>query len=157
MSKSQYWFDDIDVDGMSAAAAAFGHERYGYVVTPNVDHLIRLHDEPSLLPIYEQASFVTLDSRFLALLLRLVGGSRLRTCPGSDLTQRLLEQVVRPDDVLLLIGCSTEQAQALRQPQMMAPRPQPMQPHAPQAGPRPAPHAPPPGHGCGHPGGPPCR
>jgi uncharacterized caspase-like protein len=49
-----------------------------------------------------------------------------------------------------------QQAQALRQPQMMAPRPQPMQPH-PQAAPRPAPHAPPPGHGCGHPGGPPCR
>ncbi|MGX7708073.1 caspase family protein [Methylobacterium sp. Gmos1] len=48
-----------------------------------------------------------------------------------------------------------QQAQALRQPQMMAPRPQPMQP--PQAAPRQAPHAPPPGHGCGHPGAPPCR
>lgn len=50
-----------------------------------------------------------------------------------------------------------QQAQAMRQPQMMAPRPQPMPPHPQQAPPRPAPHAPPPGHGCGHPGGPPCR
>ncbi|AWN46203.1 peptidase C14 [Methylobacterium terrae] len=49
-----------------------------------------------------------------------------------------------------------QQAQAMRQPQMMAPRPQPMPPHPPQGAPRPAPHAPP-GHGCGHPGGPPCR
>ncbi|TNC16171.1 peptidase C14 [Methylobacterium terricola] len=49
-----------------------------------------------------------------------------------------------------------QQAQAMRQPQMMAPRPQPLSPHPPQAAPRPAPHAPP-GHGCGHPGGPSCR
>ncbi|TGD96741.1 caspase family protein [Methylobacterium nonmethylotrophicum] len=50
-----------------------------------------------------------------------------------------------------------QQAQAMRQPQMMAPRPQPMQPHPLQVGPRPTPHAPSPGRGCGRPGEPPCR
>ncbi|HEY1131419.1 MAG TPA: hypothetical protein VGF12_18580, partial [Roseateles sp.] len=114
MTKLQYHFDDLGVDAMSAAAAAFGQDRYGYVVTPNVDHMIRLHDEPTLRPLYEDATFITLDSRFLALLLRLVRGTRLQTCPGSDLTQRLLTEVVRPDDKLLLIGCGLEQAAELR-------------------------------------------
>lgn len=110
----QYQFDDLDVEDMSLAAATFGQERHGYVVTPNVDHLIRLHDEPSLRQVYADASFITLDSRFLALLLRLLRGTRLRTCPGSDLTERLLSQVVKPDDVVLLAGCSDAQAQDLR-------------------------------------------
>lgn len=115
MSKLQYQFDDIGVEAMCRAAAAFGQERYGYVVTPNVDHMIRLHDEPSLRPLYDSASFVTLDSRFLALLLRLLRGTSLQTCPGSDLTQRLLEDVVQPHDKVLLIGGSEAQAMALRQ------------------------------------------
>lgn len=51
-----------------------------------------------------------------------------------------------------------QQAQALRQPQMMAPRPQPIPPRPPQiTAPRPAPDARPPGRGCGRPGEPPCR
>lgn len=114
MKNLQYQFDNIGVEAMCAAAAAFGQDRYGYVVTPNVDHLIRLQEQPSLRPVYEAASFVTLDSRFLALLLRLVRGTRLQTCTGSDLTQQLLTRVVQPDDVLLLIGCSEIQAAELR-------------------------------------------
>ncbi len=50
-----------------------------------------------------------------------------------------------------------QQAQAMRQPQMAAPRPQPMAPRPMPQMPRPTPHGPGPGHGCGHPGGPPCR
>jgi len=113
MSRQRYQFDDYDLDAMSRVVADFGQDRYGYVVTPNVDHLIRLRDEPELQPLYAEASYVSLDSRFLALLLRL-RGIHLRVCTGSDLTERLMAAVARPDDALLLIGCDQAQAQQLR-------------------------------------------
>jgi len=114
MSIRQYQFDDHDLDSMSRVVAGFGQDRYGYVVTPNVDHLIRLHDEPTLQPLYADAAYAPLDSRFLALLLRALRGIRLRVCTGSDLTGRLLSELVQPEDRLLLIGCEPAQAQQLR-------------------------------------------
>lgn len=33
--------DNLDLEQFSATASTFGTERFGYVVTPNVDHLIR--------------------------------------------------------------------------------------------------------------------
>jgi len=108
-----YCFDDVGLDGVAAAAARFGEQRYGYVVTPNTDHLIRLHDNPGLRSLYTDASLVLLDSRFIALMLRLLRGVRLPVCTGSDLTARLFEEVVRPQDRLVLVGGSSAQAQAL--------------------------------------------
>lgn len=114
MSRQRYQFDDYDLDAMSRVVAGFGQDRYGYLVTPNVDHLIRLRDEPALQPLYADAAYVSLDSRFLALLLRLLRGIHLRVCTGSDLTERLVTELVGPDDRLLLIGCDKAQAQELR-------------------------------------------
>lgn len=107
-------FDDFDVDGLVKVAARFGTQRYGYVVTPNADHLIRLHEEPALRPLYEEASYVTLDSRFIARLLRLLRGTRLPVCPGSDLTARLFAEVIHPDDRIVLIGGGDGAVSALR-------------------------------------------
>jgi exopolysaccharide biosynthesis WecB/TagA/CpsF family protein len=102
--------DDFDLPAFSAAAAAFGFERYGYVVTPNVDHLIRYCDEPSFRALYHSAQYVLLDSRVVALAMRLLKGVRLRVCPGSDLTAELLGRVASPADPILLIGGSALQA-----------------------------------------------
>lgn len=105
-----YSFDDYDLDSVSDVVAHFGEQRFGYVVTPNTDHLIRLSDDPRLRAIYAQASLVLLDSRFVALWLRALRGLRLPVCPGSDLTARLFERLLQPDDPLVLIGANDEQA-----------------------------------------------
>lgn len=105
--------DDLDVPGFLAVAANFGVRRYGYVVTPNVDHLIRCHEDPSYRSIYSSATYVLLDSRVAAYLLRLVKGVRLPVCPGSDVFPALLAKVVAPADRLVLIGGSAQQAQTL--------------------------------------------
>lgn len=105
--------DDYDVQEFTDIAQRFGEEKFGFVVTPNVDHLIRYHDEPGFRESYAHASYVLLDSRFLAYLLRLAGGVRARVCPGSDLSAALLEKA-QPDDRIVLIGCSDAQAQQLR-------------------------------------------
>jgi N-acetylglucosaminyldiphosphoundecaprenol N-acetyl-beta-D-mannosaminyltransferase len=105
--------DDLDVPGFLRVAARFGLERYGYVVTPNVDHLIRCHEDPAYRSLYRAATYVLLDSRFAAHLLRVVKGLRLPVCAGSDVLPGLLQEVVDPSDRLVLIGGSAQQAALL--------------------------------------------
>jgi len=105
--------DDYDVQEFADIAARFGEQKFGYVVTPNVDHLIRYHDETSFRELYAHAAYVLLDSRFLAYVLRLTSGVRARVCPGSDLSAVLLG-TAQPEDTVVLIGGSDEQAQQLR-------------------------------------------
>jgi N-acetylglucosaminyldiphosphoundecaprenol N-acetyl-beta-D-mannosaminyltransferase len=107
--------DDYDLDRFLSVASSFGADRFGYVVTPNVDHLIRYHDDPDFREHYAGASFVLLDSRFLSHIFRAAFGKRIGVCTGSDLTARLFSQVIAPTDSIVLIGGSAEQAQLLVQ------------------------------------------
>jgi len=109
-----YEIDDYDLPGFLVEAAAFGTARYGFVVTPNVDNFITLHESATFRSLYAQAAYVLLDSRVAALIFRLVHGLRIRVCPGSDLTTALVSQVIAPQDPIVLIGCSEAQAQQLR-------------------------------------------
>lgn len=105
--------DNYDVEGFLPVAAGFGRDRFGYVVTPNVDHLIRYHDDPVFRGLYAEAAYVLLDSQFLSRLLRAIQGIRVRVCTGSDLTAQLFARVVAPADRIVLIGCTDEQARLL--------------------------------------------
>jgi exopolysaccharide biosynthesis WecB/TagA/CpsF family protein len=107
--------DDYDLDGFLAVASTFGEDRFGYVVTPNVDHFIRFHDDTDFRHKYADASYVLLDSRFLSHIFRAVMGKRIPVCTGSDLTARLFSQVIAPKDSIVLIGGSAEQARLLAQ------------------------------------------
>lgn len=113
MPDSLCQLDDFDLPAFTRLAAGFGSDRYGFVVTPNADHLIRLHDDPQFRTLYGHADFVLLDSRFLAHVLRITHGLRLPVCPGSDLTEALFGHVIRRDDKVVLVGGSSEQAQAI--------------------------------------------
>ena len=94
-------------------AASFGCDHYGFVVTPNVDHLIRYHDDPVFRRHYQAAAYVLMDSRFASRLLRLTKGIKLPVCTGSDLTTTLFADIIGPADRIVLIGGSNEQAQAI--------------------------------------------
>ena len=106
-------FDDYSLDGFLHVAAHFGQSRFGFVVTPNVDHLIRWHDDPLFRACYARADFVLLDSRFAARLLQLLNRQRLPVCPGSDLTAALFGRIIRPGDRIVLIGADETQAAQL--------------------------------------------
>ena len=110
-----FQFDRYDLEAFTAVASRFGQDSYAYVVTPNADHLIRLHEDAAFRDLYAQANYVLLDSRFIAHILRVAKGITLPVCTGSDLTARLFADVIEPDDPLVLIGGSTEQAQKLAQ------------------------------------------
>jgi exopolysaccharide biosynthesis WecB/TagA/CpsF family protein len=79
---------------------------YGYVVTPNVDHVVRLDDPAQageLKPLYDDANYSLCDSRIIAHLARARGLS-LPVVPGSDLTPALFRDVIQAGDRIAIIG-----------------------------------------------------
>jgi exopolysaccharide biosynthesis WecB/TagA/CpsF family protein len=114
MPSTTLQLSDCHVHEFLGIAANFGDGEYGYAVTPNVDHVIRYCDDAAFREIYDEASFVLLDSRFLARLLRVTLGLRLPICPGSDVTAELFRMVISPDDEIVLIGGNANQAEELK-------------------------------------------
>jgi exopolysaccharide biosynthesis WecB/TagA/CpsF family protein len=106
--------DDFGLPEFLQIAAAYGQDRFGYVVTPNVDHLIRYYEDPSFRAHYRSAQYILMDSRFAARLVYLMKGVRLPVCTGSDLTAQLLAEVIQSNDRIVMIGGSAEQAHELR-------------------------------------------
>lgn len=88
---------------------------FGYLVTPNADHLVRLAREPRRYgPLYRDAAWRLLDSRVVALLARRLGLPTPPVVPGSDLTARLLTEVITPGDRIAVLGGTATTVAALR-------------------------------------------
>src|SRR5579871_2848135 len=78
---------------------------FDYVVTPNVDHLVRVMGERrDLLPVYRAAWLRLCDSRVLRFLARR-HGIKLEVVTGSDLVAHLFDHFIRPNDAVTIIGC----------------------------------------------------
>jgi N-acetylglucosaminyldiphosphoundecaprenol N-acetyl-beta-D-mannosaminyltransferase len=86
---------------------------YGYVVTPNVDHMVRLRRESGLRPLYENARLCLCDSRVLRLLARL-SDIGLPLIAGSDLSASLFDDVIEPGDRIAIVGAAPEFLDRLR-------------------------------------------
>ncbi len=98
-------FADLDAAAAAAWLASLPVDTpFGYAVTPNADHLVRLHRDPSLAPIYQAARVRLLDSRVVARVGRWLGLAVPRVAPGSDVSALLLRHHLRPDDRLTIIG-----------------------------------------------------
>ena len=104
---------DYDLAGFAEVAAGFGSNDFAYVVTPNVDHLIRFCDDESFRALYAEAGFILNDSRLLSRVVSVAKGIQLRVCTGADLTEQLFSKVVREDDRIVLVGSTAEQASQL--------------------------------------------
>ncbi len=107
-------FADLDAE----AAASWLAQRpaiapFGYVTTPNADHLVRLNRRPELAPVYRDALMRLLDSRVVALAARLAGLPAPRVAPGSDLTELLLTRHVAADERITIVGLQPEWLPAL--------------------------------------------
>jgi N-acetylglucosaminyldiphosphoundecaprenol N-acetyl-beta-D-mannosaminyltransferase len=108
-----FTIDDCGVDEFVRLASDFGQDKYGFAVTPNVDHLIRYHDDAAFRALYGDGDYILLDSRFLSFLFALTKGVRAQVCTGSDLTAQLFAKVMKPADPIILIGGEDAQAKSL--------------------------------------------
>jgi N-acetylglucosaminyldiphosphoundecaprenol N-acetyl-beta-D-mannosaminyltransferase len=100
-------------DELLEAVTAAGMEPFGYLVTPNVDHLVRLSADPSLASLYERSWANVCDSRIVELLAR-ASGPILPAAPGSDLAARLLGSVITAEEPVTVIGGDSALIEALR-------------------------------------------
>jgi exopolysaccharide biosynthesis WecB/TagA/CpsF family protein len=112
-------FDPLPLDEtLTRLAGASPQAPYSYVVTPNVDHVVRLHEEDRagspVARIYEDAGLCLCDSKVLHLLGRLRGVS-LPVVPGSELTALIFDKIVRPGDRIAVVGGDETQLRALEE------------------------------------------
>ena len=107
-------FDLLDAPGTLALLAARpAGAAFGYVATPNVQHVIEADREPERRALYDGALLSLCDSRPVRLLGRL-SGLELPLVTGSDLTAALFAGVVAPGDRIAVICASERLAAALR-------------------------------------------
>ena len=107
-------FDRLTLSQVKARLrAATSASPYAYVVTPNVDHMVRLRRDPELQPLYRDAQLCLCDSRVLRLLARL-SGIHLPLVAGSDLSASLFDDVIKPGDRIAVVGATAAFLDRLR-------------------------------------------
>lgn len=105
-----------DLDAAAAARKLSDRDpasRFGYVTTPNADHLVRLHRQPELRSLYQGAMLQLLDSRVVALAAGLFGLRAPCVAPGSDLTELLLTRHIAPRERVTIVGLAPRWLPAL--------------------------------------------
>lgn len=84
------------------------NDPFGYIVTPNVDHIVRnWRSGGRIVEVYEEADLSLCDSRIVSLIARF-GRISLPVVTGSDLTAILLDYVVDPNERLTIVGGSQD-------------------------------------------------
>lgn len=99
-------FAPLNLEAACAAITARADrvQPFAYVVTPNVDHVVKYHREKDVrAPLYGDAWLTLNDSRILALLAKR-SGLVLPTAAGSDLTALMLESVIDPKEPVVIVG-----------------------------------------------------
>ena len=86
---------------------------FAYIVTPNVDHVVRLHKSADAgRHLYEEAWLSLCDSTVLAILARMAG-MHLPVVTGSDLVAAIFGRL-QPSDRVVVIGCEEQDVETLR-------------------------------------------
>lgn len=80
----------------------------GYVVTPNVDHIVKLQRDKMFKKSYEGAGFVLVDGAPILFVSRLLGKPLLEKISGSDLFLRLLSFAGENDLKIFLLGAGAD-------------------------------------------------
>lgn len=97
-----FTFDQLDIaTTVDAVIAASRSGAARYLVTPNVDHVVRMHRQHGfdglIAKAYTQADWSVCDSRILAALCKMKGQA-MTVAPGSDITRTLLERMSKDGD-----------------------------------------------------------
>lgn len=78
-------------EAIIARILAMAHERFAYVITPNVDFVVKAHESLATRALFDGAAVQMCDSRVLRLAASVLG-EELVCLPGSDLVAHLMAQ-----------------------------------------------------------------
>lgn len=107
-------FDRVPyASAVSQIAQMKGRSGFRYIVTPNVDHVVRLSHDSNLKQCYDDAWLSLCDSKPIALIARTMP-LVLPRVTGSDLTVSLFNEVIAPGDKVVLIAASDEIVRRMR-------------------------------------------
>jgi len=108
-------FDQLPYDcAVRLIGETKGQDGFRYVVTPNVDHVVRLASTPQLAGCYDKAWLSLCDSRPVSWLARMMPTLSLPRVTGSDLTAGLFAEVIAAGDRVALIAPNEEVVQRMR-------------------------------------------
>ncbi len=98
-------FDPLDTEGtvVELVRRADRGCDITYLVTPNVDHMVRLDAEPDLRPLYTDAGMLVCDSRILELFAKFES-KELPAAPGADIVEALIRDHIKSDEKIVVIG-----------------------------------------------------
>ncbi len=108
-------FDMVEpADVIETIRARRKGQPFRYIVTPNVDHVVRLSRQPELRAAYEGAWLSLCDSHPVRFLGRLLG-HRLPHFTGADLTLRMFGEVLEAGDEIAVLGANEGIIEDIRQ------------------------------------------
>lgn len=101
--------DLVDQQGaLNAIAGLIDRERGGYVVTPNVDHIVLASRDVTLRRIYQGAALSLADGQPLTWMAKLLGTPLPARVSGSDLLMPLMRLAAEREWRVFLFGASEE-------------------------------------------------
>ncbi|KAA5803929.1 WecB/TagA/CpsF family glycosyltransferase [Alkalicaulis satelles] len=108
-------FDRIGFDtALERVAMRDPNAPFAFIVTPNVDHLVRLRRDGAFATLYAQAWLTVCDSRVLELIAAL-SGEDIDVTPGSDLAAALFETAIDRDEPVVVVGGSQAMMAGLKE------------------------------------------
>ncbi len=93
-------------EALDAIANLIGRGKGGYIVTPNVDHVVQAERHDGLRAAYEAASLSLVDGQPLVWLSKLMGEPLPEKISGSDLVPRLLQRAAREEWRVFFLGAA---------------------------------------------------
>ena len=110
MSRLHFMNTEIDNYTMDEAVEAIdqliGQNKNGYVVTPNIDHIVKLETDTNLQKVYRDADIILTDGKPMIWMSKLYGTPIKEKVSGSDLFPRLCELAANKNYRVFLLGAA---------------------------------------------------
>ena len=101
-------FDDYNMPETLEYIQNHKTEDFRYIITPNVDHIVRIESHPDTKLFYEEADLSVCDSRILKKLANNLDIPIRDVVPGSDLTYQMFEKYIDENSEITIIGGNQE-------------------------------------------------
>lgn len=98
---------NVSIDNLATTALLEKLRHGGIVFTPNVDHLVKLQQDPDFFEVYSQADYIVCDSKILMYVSDFLGSPIREKISGSDLFPAFYSYYRHdPDMTMFLLGAA---------------------------------------------------